>query len=80
MKIAASDFDGTLNDKDTGISPENVAAIKEWQSEGNKFGLVTGRNLELTKLGLEGYDIKLDFYVGLNGAVVWQDYCQNRVN
>ena len=73
LKIAASDFDGTLNDKDRGISPENVAAIKEWQTEGNKFGLVTGRNLELAKLGLEGYDIKLDFCVGLNGAVVFDE-------
>ena len=73
MKIAASDFDGTLNDKDRGISPENVAAIKEWQAEGNKFGLVTGRNLELAKLGLESYDIKLDFCVGLNGAVVFDE-------
>ena len=45
MKIAASDFDGTLNDKDRGISPENVAAIKEWQAEGNKFGLGTVSSL-----------------------------------
>ncbi|MBQ1510781.1 MAG: HAD hydrolase family protein, partial [Selenomonadaceae bacterium] len=42
MKIAASDFDGTLNDNEKGISPENVAAISEWQADGNKFGLVTG--------------------------------------
>lgn len=73
MKIVASDFDGTLNDKDRGISPENVAAIKGWQEKGNKFGLVTGRNLELAKLGLEDYDIKLDFCVGLNGAVVFDE-------
>ncbi|MBQ3971041.1 MAG: HAD-IIB family hydrolase [Selenomonadaceae bacterium] len=73
MKIAASDFDGTLNDNEKGISPENVAAISEWQADGNKFGLVTGRNLELARLGLENYDIKLDFCVGLNGAVVFDE-------
>lgn len=70
MKIAASDFDGTLQ-VDREISQGNLAAIHRWQEAGNKFGLVTGRNLHLAKIGLAPYDLKLDFCVALNGAAVY---------
>lgn len=71
MKIAASDFDGTLYHEGKGISQDTLAAIKKWQQAGNKFGLVTGRNMHLVRIGLKGFDIKLDFCVGLNGAVIF---------
>ncbi len=71
LKIAASDFDGTLHMEGEGVSEENIRAIKRWQEAGNKFGLVTGRNRHLVRIGLSGYDIRLDFCVGLNGAVVY---------
>ena len=71
VKIAASDFDGTLHLKGEGICQETLAAIKRWQEAGNKFGLVTGRNLHLVRLGLEPYEIRLDFCVALNGAVAY---------
>lgn len=71
MKIAASDFDGTLFHKETGISREDLQAIRKWQAAGHKFGLVTGRNLHLAKLNLDDFDLKLDFFVGLNGAVIF---------
>lgn len=70
MKIAASDFDGTLC-LNGNISEENMTAIRKWQTAGHKFGLVTGRNLHLVEVGLKGYDIRLDFCVGLNGAVIF---------
>ena len=44
MKIIASDFDGTLNYH--GISAEDTAAIAKFRAAGNKFGIVTGRDLE----------------------------------
>jgi Cof subfamily protein (haloacid dehalogenase superfamily) len=73
MKIAASDFDGTLYHEGKGISEKTLSAIKKWQAAGHKFGLVTGRNMHLVRIGLKGYDIKLDFCVGLNGAVIFDE-------
>ena len=43
MKIAASDFDGTISFHEKGIPTENLDAIRAWQTAGHKFGLVTGR-------------------------------------
>lgn len=43
MKIAASDFDGTISFHEKGIPTENLDAIHAWQTAGHKFGLVTGR-------------------------------------
>ena len=73
MKTAASDFDGTLYHEGKGISEKTLSAIKKWQAAGHKFGLVTGRNMHLVRIGLKGYDIKLDFCVGLNGAVIFDE-------
>jgi len=73
MKIAASDFDGTLYHEGEGITQETLQAIHKWQADGNKFGLVTGRNLHLLRLSLADYDLKLDFCVGLNGAVIFNE-------
>ena len=44
MIIIASDFDGTLNHH--GISEADKNAINKFRAEGNKFGIVTGRDLE----------------------------------
>lgn len=41
-KILASDYDGTLNRG--GISGQTVEMIRKWQSQGNLFGIVTGRD------------------------------------
>ena len=71
MKVAASDFDGTLYHKGVGICAEDLEAVRRWQEHGNRFGLVTGRNLHLVQLTLADYDIRLDFCVALNGAVVF---------
>ena len=71
MKIAASDFDGTISFHEKGIPTENLDAIRAWQTAGHKFGLVTGRNLGLVRHGLEGYDLHPDFCVCLNGAVAF---------
>ena len=73
MKIAASDFDGTLFHKEAGISQEDLRAIRKWQAAGNKFGLVTGRNMHLARLNLDDFELKLDFFVGLNGAVIFDE-------
>ena len=47
MKIAFSDYDGTLSVSDTGVTAETIEAIHAWRSSGNKFGIVTGRSYDL---------------------------------
>lgn len=70
MKIAATDFDGTLCPIGEPIPEENIRAIKAWQEAGNKFGIATGRGLSLIRAALAKYDgLKLDFLVCNNGAV-----------
>ena len=68
-KVLASDFDGTLK-KGRSINKLNVKAIKQFQKDGNLFGIATGRtkafiNTELTSIG-----INIDFFIGCNGAII----------
>ena len=72
MKIIASDYDGTINYKGK-ISEEDQRAIAKFRKAGNKFGIVTGRDLELVlwiihdteKIGLE-----IDFVICCTGAII----------
>ena len=71
MKIAITDYDGTLRDLKSGIVPKsNVEAIQQWRKAGNKFGIATGRNINMLDFELKNYDITLDFVICVNGAVV----------
>ena len=70
MKIAASDYDGTLY-VDGRVDPEEIAAITRWRSAGNIFGLATGRDLSLTVYETDRWGIPFDFLVCLNGATVY---------
>ncbi len=70
MIIIASDFDGTLNHH--GISVSDKEAIDKFRAEGNRFGLVTGRDLEQALwvlYDLKKADLKLDFVICCTGAV-----------
>ena len=71
MKIAITDYDGTLRDFKSGVVPQsNIEAIQKWRKAGNKFGIATGRNISMLDFELKNYDITLDFVVCVNGAVV----------
>ena len=71
IKIAITDYDGTLKDLKAGEVPKsNVEAIHKWRKAGNKFGIATGRNLNLLELEIKNYDITLDFIICVNGAVI----------
>ncbi len=70
MKIAISDFDGTLKDFNAGVPKLNIEAIHKWRKVGNKFGIATGRNLKMLLFDLKNYDITLDFAICVNGAVI----------
>lgn len=71
MKIIASDYDGTINCG--GISEADSKAIAKFRSAGNKFGIVTGRDLEMALWVL--FDLKksqadVDFVICCTGAVI----------
>lgn len=70
FKVAASDFDGTLY-RDQKISAEDLAAIKNWQAAGNKFGVVTGRCRPIILPFLEKFGLKVDFLICDNGAIIF---------
>lgn len=68
MMILASDFDGTIF-KHGRISAEDQSAIKRWQNDGNRFGIVTGRGREIIRLARKN-GVILDYAIALNGALV----------
>lgn len=70
MKIIASDYDGTLNHH--GISETDKTAIEKFRKEGNKFGLVTGRDLEQAMWvisDLKRANLEVDFVLCCTGGV-----------
>ena len=71
MKIAITDFDGTLAPFNTKISDATVKAIQKWRANGNKFGIATGREINMLHHDLRHYDITTDFLICVNGAVVF---------
>ena len=70
FKVAASDFDGTLF-REQKFSSEDLAAIKNWRAAGNKFGLVTGRCYPMLIPHLQDADLKIDFAICDNGAIIF---------
>ncbi len=68
-KIIATDFDGTLCKNGT-ISKENFDAVKKFRSEGNLFGIATGRDYKALKGSLNNIGFfEYDFLILCNGAV-----------
>lgn len=70
MKVAASDFDGTLF-IENGICSENVEGIRQWRAAGNKFGVVTGRDYGMLVPQLKYFGIDYDFAICNNGAIIF---------
>lgn len=70
MKIAASDFDGTLF-IDSQICRENIVGVRQWRAAGNKFGVVTGRDYGMLIPQLNHFGIGYDFAICNNGAIIF---------
>ena len=71
MKIIASDFDGTISYN--GISEADSKAISKFRKAGNKFGIVTGRDLEMTLWvlhDLKKFNTEVDFVICCTGAII----------
>lgn len=69
MKIIASDFDGTLNYNGK-VSCEDKEAIHRFRLAGNRFGLVTGRDVECAQWIKPTDGLELDFVICCTGAVI----------
>ncbi|MBB5335229.1 HAD-IIB family hydrolase [Pectinatus brassicae] len=79
MKIAASDFDGTLYfppdhfPGKNGIAEADVMAVSKWRQAGNIFGIVTGRNYQGLLRDSNRYGMEFDFAICLTGAVIYDE-------
>lgn len=68
MKIIASDYDGTVNYQGK-VSQEDKAAIHAFRKAGNKFGIVTGRDAEVSQwICLDNFEF--DFIISCTGALI----------
>lgn len=74
MKVLASDFDGTLM-FDGKFREEDLKKIKEFQNQGNLFGLCSGRPFQGMKELCDG-KISLDYYILCSGALVLDRHYQ----
>lgn len=70
MRIAITDFDGTLY-RDHIVSPEDRAAIDDWRRTGDLFGIATGRDCSMTVHEIRKWRIPFDFLVCNNGAIIY---------
>lgn len=69
MKIAASDYDGTLF-RNRKISKESIEGVHAWRAAGNKFGMVSGRDYGMLVPQLKHYGIEYDFVISNNGGII----------
>lgn len=70
MNLLASDFDGTLWFEDH-MKDKDIQAIHSFRSNGNLFGLCSGRSLGGILRPSQNYDIDYDFYIMLSGALIY---------
>lgn len=69
MKIAASDYDGTLF-RNEEIAKSDAEAVHKWRLAGHKFGVVTGRDYGMLAPQLKHYGIESDYAVCNNGGLI----------
>ncbi len=69
MKIIATDFDGTLSFNGK-ISDEDKNAIHKFREAGNKFGIVTGRDVDMAQWIKPENGLEFDYLICCTGAVI----------
>ncbi len=70
MKLAASDYDGTLF-RHNRVTKADLRAIRLWRKAGHLFGLATGRDLNLSLVEIESRKFEYDFIICNTGASVY---------
>lgn len=71
MKVLISDYDGTLF-LDSGYRKADLKAIRQFQNEGNLFGLCSGRPFSYL-WNLESGELHFDFIISSTGACISLD-------
>ncbi len=69
MKIIASDYDGTINYQGK-ISDSDKEAIQRFRKAGHKFGIVTGRDVELASWIRQENGFEFDFLICCTGTFI----------
>lgn len=69
MRLIASDYDGTFTNHG-GVDDLRRQAVADWQSAGNKFGIVSGRSIDFLPSTLERDGVRCDYFIANNGAVI----------
>lgn len=72
-KMVVSDLDGTLLDRNSKITKENVRAIKKLNENGIKFVIMSGRSYNQIKEIADMYGLECEI-VGLNGCETIDEY------
>lgn len=72
MRIAATDYDGTLCVKGT-VDEAVLAAVRQWRAGGNRFGIVTGRDRDMILHPVGLWKIPFDFLICCNGAALYDE-------
>ena len=67
LKVAASDYDGTLF-RDDIITARDAEAIRQWRAAGHKFGVVSGRDHGMLMPQLKHYGVEYDYLACNNGG------------
>lgn len=70
MKLLASDYDGTLNQKGV-VSENTLYMVERWRAEGNLFGIVTGRDPRFILREIRFFQIPFDFLICATGSMVF---------
>lgn len=70
MKVAASDYDGTLF-RGGRVSAADLAAIRRWRAAGHRFGLATARDTNLCLPEFYERGVEFDFAVCGAGATIY---------
>ena len=69
MKVAASDYDGTLF-RQGKIDEETLQGVRKWRAAGNKFGVISGRDYGMLVPQLIAYGVEFDYTVCNNGGII----------
>lgn len=69
LKVAASDYDGTLFRGDI-ITARDAEAIRKWRAAGHKFGVVSGRDHGMLMPQLKHYGVEYDYLACNNGGLI----------
>lgn len=70
MKILASDYDGTLC-LDGTVTQTTKKALERWKAAGHLFGIVTGRDIRMTRDVITEHGLTVDFTICNNGCVIY---------